>query len=318
MKLILVLSGENLKLAKEEALALAETEKHTLEKNILLLETENNLQRLAFTRQIFKHVFSCKTKDLEKTIKNFDWQKSYKKSFCVRIKGKTHFKEKDLASLIWKKLKNPKVDLENPKTNIHLMFTEKNVHCGVLLHENRENFRERRPHLREGFHPTSMQPKLAKALVNLSRIKKGQTLLDPFCGTGGILIEAGLLGCKLKGNDISKEMLEKTKINLRPLRMKAQLTQKDALKLKTKADAIVTDLPYGRCSYHSIGLDELYKKFLKHAYDLLKPGKYIVAVFPKKIKLKTKLKKIKELEFYIHASLTRHIIIAKKTGRQKA
>lgn len=312
MKQILSLSGENLELAKEEALAAAETEKYKQDKNILILEAKNDLQRLAFTKKIFQHLFSCKTKNLEKQIKKFNWQKLYKKNFCIRIKGKTKLKEKDLASLIWKKLEKPKVKLENPKTNIHFLITEKNAHCGLLLHENKEKFQERRPHLRKEFHPTSIQPKLAKALINLSRIKKGETLLDPFCGTGGILIEAGLLGCKLKGNDISKKMIEKTEANLKQLKLKAELTQKNALEIKTKADAIVTDLPYGRGSYHNIKLDELYKKFLEKAYNLLKPNKYLVAVFPKKIKAK-KLKIFKELEFYVHASLTRHIIIAKKS-----
>lgn len=312
MKLILLLSGENLELAKEEALAIAETRKYEQNKKILILDTKNNLQRLAFTKQIFQHLFSCKTKDLEKKIKKFDWQKIYQKNFCVRIKGKTKFKEKDLASLIWKKLEKPKVDLENPKINIYFLIIEENVHCGLLFYENKERFQERRPHLREGFHPTSIQPKLARAIVNLSKIKKGQTLLDPFCGTGGILIEAGLMGCKLKGNDINKKMLERTKINLNSFRLKVELTQKDALQLKTKVDAIVTDLPYGKGSYHNINLDELYKKFLGKSYNLLKPNKYLVAVFPQKIKIKTKLKIIKELDFYTHSSLTRHIIIARR------
>lgn len=312
MKLTLSLSGENLELAKEEAISVAGAKKYKQDKNILILETKNNLERLAFTKKISKYLFSCKTKNLEKEIKKFNWQKIYKKNFCIRTKGKTKLKEKDLASLIWNKLKKPKVNLEKPKTNIQLFFTGKNVHCGLLLHENKERFMRRRPHLRKGFHPTSIQPKLARALVNLSRVKKGQILLDPFCGTGGILIEAGLIGCKLKGNDISKKMIEKTKINLKTLKLKAELIQKDALKLKlkTKADSIVTDLPYGKGSYHNINTNELYRKFLEKAYNLLKLNKYLVAVFPKKIK--TKFKTVKEMNFYVHGSLTRHIIIAKK------
>ncbi|MDP2908499.1 MAG: methyltransferase domain-containing protein [Nanoarchaeota archaeon] len=311
MKLVLLLSGENLELAREEALAVAETKSYKQDKNVLTLETENDLRRLAFTRIILQQLFSCKTKDLEKQAQNFNWQEVYKENFCVRIKGKTELTEKSLASIIWRKLTNPRVDLENPKTNIHFLFTEKNVHCGLLLYENKEKFRERRPHLREGFHPTSMQPKLARALVNLSGIKKGQTILDPFCGTGGILIEAGLIGCKLKGNDIDPNMLELTKKNLKHFKLKAELIQKDALLLNTKADAIVTDLPYGKGSYHNISLETLYRRFLEKSCSMLKPNKRLVAVFPKKIRAK-KLKIIKELESYVHSSLTRHIIIAKK------
>ncbi len=315
MRITLLLSGENLDLAREEALAIAETEKCSQDHNILTLETGNNLERLAFTRQIFKHLLSCKTEDIKETIEKFDWQKIYEKNFCVRIKGKTSFEEKDLASMIWKKLVKPKVDLENPKTRIYFIFTKKNVRCGLLLHENVENFMGRRPHLREGFHPTSIHPKLARALVNLSRIKKDQTLLDPFCGTGGILIEAGLIGCKLKGNDIDEKMIELTKKNLEQYKLKAKLTQKDALGIKDKVDAIVTDLPYGKGSYHNIKLEKLYANFFEKAHELLKPGKYLVAVFPKKTRPKKGFKIIKEIKSYVHASLTRHIIIAKKSGK---
>jgi len=315
MRIILSLSGENLDLAREEALAAAETEKYKQDNNILILETENKLEKLAFTRKILKHVFSCKTKNIGDMVKNFDWQKIYKKNFCIRIKGKTSFQEKELASMIWKKLAKPKVDLENPKTNIQFFFTEKNVHCGLLVYKNIENFMGRRPHLRKGFHPTSMHPKLARALVNLSRIKKDQTLLDPFCGTGGILIEAGLLGYKLKGNDIDERMIELTKKNLEQYKLKAKLTQKDALKIKDKVDAIVTDLPYGKGSYHNIKLEKLYTNFFEKAHELLKPNKYLVAVFPKKTRPKKGFKIIKEIEYYIHSSLTRHIIIAKKSGK---
>ena len=310
MKLILSLSKENIELAKEEAIAIAETKKYDQNKNILILKTKNNLQRLAYTKQIFQHLFSCETKDLEKEIKKFNWQKIYKKSFSIRIKGKTNLKAKELASLIWYKLKKPKVDLEKSKTNIYFIFNGKNVHSGLLLHENKEKFMQRRPHLRKGFHPTSIQPKLARALVNLSRIKKGQLLLDPFCGTGGILIEAGLIGCKIKGNDINKEMIERTELNLKAFKLKAKLTQKDALNSNLTADSIVTDPPYGKGSYHNINLDELYKRFLGKAYDSLKPNKYLIVVFPKKIK--TKLKIMKQIEFYVHGSLTRQIIIIKK------
>lgn len=315
MRLILLLSGENLDLAREEALAVAETEKYKQDNNILILETGNKLENLAFTRKILKHIFSCKIKDLEKQVQEFDWQKVYKENFCVRVKGKTVFQEKELASMIWRKLAKPKVDLENPKTRIYFIFTKKTVHGGLLLHENVENFMGRRPHLRKGFHPTSLHPKLARALVNLSRIKKGKTLLDPFCGTGGILIEAGLLGCKLKGNDIDEEMIERTKKNLEPYKLKAKLTQKDAFEIKDKVDAIVTDLPYGKNSYHNIKLEKLYANFFKKSHELLKPDKYLVAVFPKKTRPKKGFKIVQEIGYYIHSSLTRHVILAKKSGK---
>ncbi|MCG2718518.1 MAG: TIGR01177 family methyltransferase, partial [Nanoarchaeota archaeon] len=117
------------------------------------------------------------------------------------------------------------------------------------------------------------------------------------------------------GNDITKKMLEMTKLNLKSFKLRAKLTQKDALQLKETADAVVTDLPYGKGSHSSLETKQLYEKFLQKSYDLLKPGKYLIAVFPRKIKFKSKLKFIKDIEFYMHGSLTRHIILAKKSKK---
>ena len=72
---------------------------------------------------------------------------------------------------------------------------------------------ERKAHLRPELQPTSLHPRLARALINLTGIRKG-ILLEPFCGAGGILLEAGLMGIKTVGYDIDKIVLKKCKINL--------------------------------------------------------------------------------------------------------
>ncbi len=313
MKKILLLSGENLDLAREEALAVAETKDFLQNQRILIIKTRRCLRRLAFTKKIFRYLFDCEIKDLEREIKKFNWQKFYNKNFCVRKSGNCRLTEQQLASLVWSRLRNPKVKLKNAETQIYFLVQKKRVYCGLLLHKNRERFFDRRPHLRKGFHPTSIQPKLARAIVNLTGIKKRQVLLDPFCGTGGILIEAGLLGCKLKGTDIDKEMIERSRINLSHFKLKAELKQKNALDVRTKVDAIVTDVPYGRrSSAHKQELKKLYKDFMNHAYSILKKNKYLVIVFPKKQDIRTKLRKVNEFNFYVHATLTRIIAVYKK------
>src|SRR5438094_9404762 len=48
--------------------------------------------------------------------------------------------------------------------------------------------------------PISLHPKFARALLNLSRVPMAGFVLDPFCGTGGLLLEAlsiGLLPIRL-------------------------------------------------------------------------------------------------------------------------
>lgn len=61
----------------------------------------------------------------------------------------------------------------------------------------------------------SISPRLAKILINLSETKKGETLLDPFCGTGVIMMEAILQGIRAVGIDNDKGALEGAEQNLR-------------------------------------------------------------------------------------------------------
>ena len=100
--------------------------------------------------------------------------------------------------------------------------------------ELKHKFGLRKPHLRPGFHPSSLNPKLARAIVNLTGIEKGK-ILDPFCGVCGILIEAGLIGLFPVGYDIDEEMLKKAELNFRYFGIKRFiLEKKDARKLKKK------------------------------------------------------------------------------------
>jgi len=60
-----------------------------------------------------------------------------------------------------------------------------------------------------------LPPKLARMMINLSGLDpKKVTLLDPFVGSGTILMEAALLGCKkLIGSDISEKAIHDSKKN---------------------------------------------------------------------------------------------------------
>lgn len=59
-----------------------------------------------------------------------------------------------------------------------------------------------------------LPPKLARMMINLSGVQMSQTLLDPFCGSGTILMEADLLGIEhIIGSDISPKAIADTKKN---------------------------------------------------------------------------------------------------------
>ncbi len=61
----------------------------------------------------------------------------------------------------------------------------------------------------------AISPRLAKILINLSELKKGETLLDPFCGIGVVLQEALLQKIKVVGVDVDKSAIAGARENLK-------------------------------------------------------------------------------------------------------
>jgi SAM-dependent methyltransferase len=60
----------------------------------------------------------------------------------------------------------------------------------------------------------SMSPRLARVLLNLSGLKKGQTVLDPFCGSGTILAEAFIHSMRCLGLDAKTNRVRDARENL--------------------------------------------------------------------------------------------------------
>jgi tRNA G10 N-methylase Trm11 len=56
--------------------------------------------------------------------------------------------------------------------------------------------------------------KLARMMVNMAGLVEGQTLWDPFCGSGNVLLEGLDLGYNVLGSDIDAKSLEGTKSNV--------------------------------------------------------------------------------------------------------
>ena len=162
-----------------------------------------------------------------------------------------------------------------------------------------------------------MHPKLARVMVNLARVRTGDTILDPFCGTGGILIEAGLMGMNPVGWDISDKMVSGCSQNLKNYGLDGRITQQNALEYSgsLKADAIVTDPPYGRASYTSEkDTSRLYNNFIERAQHLLKKKGFLIFMLPSSQKIIPKDFNVEaHYDVRVHKSLTRRIWILRKT-----
>ena len=77
-----------------------------------------------------------------------------------------------------------------------------------------EAFRQRGMHRPVPSSGIALSPRLAKALVNLSGLSEGETLLDPFCGSGTIISEGALLSLNCIGLDASRARVAQAKRNL--------------------------------------------------------------------------------------------------------
>ncbi len=150
-----------------------------------------------------------------------------------------------------KKLTGAKVSLKTPDTTLLLLIVNNKFYlCKSMKSNLRRQLRERTPGKKIFFHPSMMNTQLARVMCNLAEIRPNMTVLDPFCGGGGILCEALLIGAKVVGFDLNWRLLKGAAANLSDInKTRYSLFQGDARTLPIgQYDSIVTDPPYGRSS----------------------------------------------------------------------
>ncbi len=310
---LLFLSKENIPLAKAEAEALLG--KGRLDENLLLIGTIRKTDRLAYTKVIGQVLFAANAKNIDKKIENYSWRKLIKGSFAVTVLAnskRSQGLERRYGGIVYDTLKNPKVDLENPTTNLIIIKTKKKYYVCIPEWENKEDFEARKSHKRPVNLPIGLHPKLARACVNLT----GSTtsIYDPFCGLGSFLIEGGLIGLQVIGSDIDERLIQLCSKNLTYYNIRNnRLFLQDALHINKKYDYVVTDLPYGK-NTKKIS-KELYPSFIRVLEKILK--KRAVVIFPSfynadQLLKKSKLKMKGRFKVYIHKSLSRIVYVLEK------
>ena len=147
------------------------------------------------------------------------------------------------------------VDLDDPDHELRAVFADDVCLLGWEVAERDAGFGARRPTDRPFFQPGSMAPADARAYVNLAAgpALPDATVLDPMCGTGGLLLEAGLVGARAVGSDAQWKMARGTAENLTHFLPESRwdAVRGDATALPFNdgvADAVVVDAPYGRQS----------------------------------------------------------------------
>lgn len=175
----------------------------------------------------------------------------------------------------------------------------------------------RLPRRRPAFHPSTMPPKIARCMVNLARASPGALFADPFCGVGGIAIEAAVIGCKVLAADANLRMLKGARRNMNHFGFEAEgLLKADARYLTFRGlSALATDPPYGRgSSTMGVKVATLVNEFLAGARDSLKRGSHICISSPKEIDVGAYARdagfQVKERHLAkVHRSLTRQFLV---------
>lgn len=88
-----------------------------------------------------------------------------------------------------------------------------------------------------------LPPKLAQIIINLSNPASGNTVLDPFCGTGVVLQESLLMGFHAYGTDVEPRMIEYSRKNIDWLRDQRIFTGTEQVRYDV-ADATIATWPY--------------------------------------------------------------------------
>ena len=140
--------------------------------------------------------------------------------------------------------------------------------------------------------------------------------LDPFAGSGSLLLEACLIGANIIGCDIQKRMVQGASVNLQQFQLSGDLICADARRLPFNSHeiySIATDPPYGKSSTtKGMDVSNLIDSFLSSATDILQKKRYICICAPLPVDLHTIANNVgfKTVELHkmrVHKSLSRVI-----------
>jgi len=315
MNLLFELSGENLSLATAELSCVGNVTR--TENGIAIVDVDDpeRTTRLAQTHVVMRLLGECDgtKEDLERLLESLAI--TAPGSFCCRAR-KIHPVTVNASQLELERMMGQKihgnVDLKDPDIEYRAVFTNSRCFFGEVLHTiDRGSYAYRNPQRRAFFHPGVMMPLMARTMVNLTHIEPGQLLCDPFCGTGGMLLECDMMGIEAVGSDYDPEMLIGCSQNL----PNGAYIRADATNMpypNEAFDAIATDLPYGQST--TIGadsIDTLYTGSLKEIRRVLKRGGRAVIVTHTDIRplAKDLFEIVGYYEQRVHKSLTRRILV---------
>lgn len=353
MEYLITLDQDNIPFSIEEFRSqnLSSSINYTNLNKYITTNKKPDFKRLSLTKNVNKIIKIIKNIDeelIESTILNKITKttinklnlEEYKLEFKnLKNKTKTNIITK-FTTIIKKNKINAKINIKKPAHIIEFIKIENKLYITEKLKKDKQNNELTNNKNLPERHPTATKPKITKAMINISEVKQG-IICDPFCGSGGFLIEARKLGLNPIGLDLNKIMLKKARLNCETQITNYKLGLGDATitnpttvrefldkpysnteKIDStynfkinKIDAIVTDMPYGKNSKISQEFKILFSEFLKNYKQY--SNTFIIGFQKEEEKdsinfKKLGFKKIFQTEIYIHKSMTKKIIKLKK------
>lgn len=318
MKLIVELSGEHPHIPFAELEILGPILDRRRQVAVVDARDPAVARRLAMAHCVLEYLGECEasSNDFFTLLQKLDIESEQR--FAARIK-KIHGNTMDLSGGELERMMGThirgQVSLKDPQAEFRAVISEDKCYLGrVISRCDRNSFHNRRPGNRPFFHPGVMMPRIARVIVNMSLVGTGQRMLDPFCGTGGIVLEAELMGIDAIGSDIDPDMVIGSRKNLSSNAL-IMADSTDLPFVSGSMDAVVTDLPYGQSSaIRARDLDHLYSASLQEICRILAPGKRAVLVTHRDISaLAGRYMEVKaSYHQRVHKSLTRRILVLEK------
>jgi tRNA (guanine10-N2)-dimethyltransferase len=342
-ELFFLLSGEHETLPVSELKAILEAEGHRYKivgqlRQVVRVEAgvgciDAIVRRAALTRVCCSQIFCVKAENKEilkqSRLASFERHLRKGESFVVRVRriGESAPEvdsvelEREIGAAVLDRVAGAKVRLIRPDVTFFGVLTGGFLVLGRKLAEIVPKvFVLRGPRRRPFFHPSAMPAKLARCMVNLAQPRVGDVVLDPFCGTAAMLIEAGLMGCRVVGFDVQWRMVRGSLRNLRHFGVEPDgILMADARFPPVRhVDCAVTDPPYGR-SAKTLGREvgDIVEDFLRVAEDSVARGQRLCIAFPKGVRIQkfaggSGFKVVESHYVYVHRSLTREIAVLER------
>ena len=315
MKLLFELSGEHPDLPVAELECVGTVLDRRIKVAVAECPDPGAARRLALTHVVMEYLGECEpTHDAFVSLLR-DLAIQTEKPFAGRVKmiqgSRMDVARLEVERLIGSLIVGP-VSLREPVEEYRAVVSEDRCYFGrVIMRIDRGAFDVRNPMRRPFFHPGVMMPRMARALVNISLAAPGDWVYDPFCGTGGILLEAREIGARILGSDFDPAMVAGYRQNL----PNSDVLIADATAVPVcdhAIDAVVTDLPYGQSvRIRAESMDRLYDGSLAEIRRILKPGRRAIVVTHRDITdiAARHFTVLQEHEQRVHKSLTRRILV---------